>query len=253
VGQTLTDSTTATQGGPAFQAYSLARITYPAAGNWSSAGSYASVCGPADKNNPGGNKANCGKNPQGETATAKATIRDPWHFDPSSTAYTLDNTVTLEAGLSLQALASGDSSAQDSIQADANTDLNGLGELWSLSWGTDSNSPGTSAITFRSNPALGLDDSAIVSSLQGLISGDPTTGLSMLTQSFSFTYQLSIPADTTVQFDSSVTYDAEGATAPEPSSAATAFCSGCLLLLAGAARRMRRRTGVSNTAENLVE
>jgi hypothetical protein len=27
--------------------------------------------------------------------------------------------------------------------------------------------------------------------LQGLISGDPTTGLSMLTQSFSFTYQLS--------------------------------------------------------------
>jgi PEP-CTERM motif len=235
-----TDSRTADANGVAFDAYSLAQINYSRAGGWNSAGSYASVCGPASAASPQGNKANCGKNPNGEDAKALAQVRDPWSFNSQSTAFTFDNFVTFSAGLSLQALATSGDFAQASILADGSTDLNGLGELWTFSWSTNSTAPGVSGVNFWSNPALGLNDALIGLSFEQLLSGDASTGLSTLTQSFSFDYQLTIPANTIALFSSSVTYDAAGVTGvPEPSSLVLGLM-GASLLIAGRVRRKRR-------------
>lgn len=106
---TVSDHQDAEAKGTAFDAYALAKITYPAAGRWNSAGSYASVCG------QGGNLPNCGNNPAGETAKAQSTVTDPWSFDVQSTAFTFDNAVTFSAGLSLQALATGQDFAESGI------------------------------------------------------------------------------------------------------------------------------------------
>jgi len=115
-----------------------------------------------------------------------------------------------------------------------------LGTLWTLSWGTDSTHPGVSDVVFWSNPALGLNDALITSEFEALLSGNASTGLSTLTQSFSFDYQLTIPANTSAQFTGSVSYDAEGATGtPEPSSLALALM-GVSFLIVGKVRRTRR-------------
>jgi hypothetical protein len=240
--KTLTDSTTADQKGTAFDANSLAQITYPVAGNWNSAGSYASVCGPVSAANPGGNLNPCGQNPNGETAKALAQVRDPWSFAMISTDLTFDNTVTFSAGLSLQALSTGKDFAESGIQAEDSTDLDGLGKLWTLSWGIDSIHPGIPDVVFWSNPALGLNDALITSSFESLLNDNVSTGMSTLTQSFSFEYQLTIPANTTAQFTGSVSYDAAGATgAPEPSSLVLALLGASFLIVGGALRKSRAR------------
>jgi hypothetical protein len=232
---TLTDNETADEKGLFFDAYSLAKITYPASGQWTSSGSYASVCGSTSSPVP-----NCGTTKTTETASAKATVGDPWSFAPISSDLTFDNVVTFGAGLSLQALAASGDFSDASIEAEGSTDLDGLGKLWTFSWTTDSTHPGVSDLNFWSNPALGLNDAAITSGFELLLSENPSTGLSVLTQSFSFDYQLTIPANTTPQFSSAVTYEADGATGvPEPSSLALALL-GTSLLIAGKARRFAR-------------
>jgi hypothetical protein len=235
-----TDQKDADANGVAFDAYSLAQINYSRAGGWNSNGSYASVCGPVSAANPGGNKANCGNNPNGENAKATATVTDPWSFAAQSADLTFEQIVTFSDGLSLEAFATGADFAAAGIIAEETTDLDNLGMLWELIWSTDSTHPGVSEVTFWSNPILGLDDAAITSSFDLLLSGDPTTGLSMLTQTFSFDYQLTIPANTVAEFSSSVMYGADGSTgAPEPSTFLMAIL-GATFLVAGKVRTMTR-------------
>ena len=233
----ITDSAKADQAGQRFDPNALAKITYTSAGKWNSTGSFASVCSSDPK------AKTCGPNPNfngAEGATAFAQVRDPWNFSNLIFDLTFDNTVTFDAGLSLQAWTDSGDFGQASLLSDASTDLNGLGDLWKFSWTTDSISPGVSQVSFWSNPALGLNDALIASNFQLLVSSDPATGTSTLTQPFSFDYQLTVPAGASAQFTGSATYEAVGVTsAPEPSSLVLALMGASSLLVSGVLKRAK--------------
>ncbi len=58
----------------------------------------------------------------------------------------------------------------------AQTDLPEFSSLFSLSVQTSSATPGNVAVSFTSNPLLGLDDAAIASNVASGFQYDPTTG-----------------------------------------------------------------------------
>jgi len=153
----------------------------------------------------------------GETAQARATVTDPWFWEPID----FDEVVTFEVlffpGIEIAARADPGDTASASLMSNASTDLNGIGTLWNFSWFTDSSTPGFSTVEFVSNPILGLNDAAIMSGFISQVIGDPSTGVSTLAAPFSFSYQLTILANTTPEFTGNSVNEAQAATVPEPS------------------------------------
>jgi hypothetical protein len=224
------DSTTATATGFKFAPTATAVIHESGPGQWNSMGSSAI---PGVGTDPT-------KGP-GETYEARATIRDPWSFDLEPIDCTFTDIVTFSAGMMVQALAPTGETAQASISADGSTDLDGLGELWTFSLTTDSADPGVPTLTFWSNPALGLDDLSITAALEADISSNPATGASSLTSDFTFSFDLTVPANTQPVFSSDVVFDVNGSspgTAPEPG---TSLLLGSALIIGPTLLRRRRK------------
>jgi hypothetical protein len=200
-----TDLIQADSPGLVFLPRARAKINENGPGNWNSQGSFATAP-------PTGKQG-------AETYKARASVNDPWSFDVESFAFSFMESVTLNAGLSVQALAPAGATASALFSADSSTDLDGLGLLWSLSFSANSGSPGPASFSFYSNPSLGLDDSAITATLEADISYDAASGTSTLTAPFSFSYDLTVPANSQPTFSSDVNYEVDGSSpgsTPEP-------------------------------------
>lgn len=222
-----TDNTTASRTGDRFAPMAFAQINERGPGVWNTDGSDATPgVGPKPKSD------------RAETYKALAQITDPWSFDVSATDFTLTEMVTFAGGLTIQALATEGASADASISAGDSTDLNGLGQLWTFDWSTDSTHPGILTLRFWSNPALGLDDGAITSGLFSHITSSSLTGASTFTSPFTFSYNLTIPANTQPQFTGDTAFQVNGAApgVPEPSTAAL-FAIGITFAAFGQCRR----------------
>ncbi len=96
-----------------------------------------------------------------------------------------------------------------------------MGQLWRLFWSLDSGNPGTPNVLFVSNPALGLNDAAIAAMFQSLLLNDTVGGISTLTDEFSFSFQLLVPANSIPTFDETQKYEVDGIVnvVPEPGAA----------------------------------
>jgi hypothetical protein len=129
-----------------------------------------------------------------ESASAKATVVDPRTYqialDPSGQPLFLNFFFSIGAGATVGTIIgpgyTGSASMSGSYQ---NSML--PGDMWSFSWSADSADPGSSSFTFFSNPALGLDDAAIQSAFNSLVSG--SGGQFALTQDFTVSAQIAAP------------------------------------------------------------
>jgi hypothetical protein len=222
----LSDHLDASDTGTVYNPTAHALITYTK-DNWSSEGSTANL-------NPTKMKAD-------EQAKAYAKIRDPWHFDPIPVDDLVTFAFTLMAGTYVQAATDGpDSWGTASFSSDFS--VSGLGDMWTLSWGIDSSKPGVPNVSFVSNPILGLNDTLIRSNFLGLLNGDAASGSSTLQNTFSFSYQFLIPANTTPQFSEQMAIDVAGGTTVIPEPSPLSFLSiGGTLIGASVLSRVRSR------------
>jgi len=108
-----------------------------------------------------------------EGASARATVTDPRTFmftfapdDPHSLLFSL----LIEGGTALQTMTVPGLMSSASLSGNDQTSLLSS-DLWDFSWSADSLHPDTSTFEFHSNPALGLNDSALEAAFQSLVTG----------------------------------------------------------------------------------
>jgi hypothetical protein len=161
--------------------------------------------------------------PPAETARAFARVTDPIVVSnvPQDAAQA---TFTLEIGTDASLLIDPDlgpgEAASASYSGFDTTTLNGIGTLWNWSWSADSINSGESTFSFVSNSALGLDDSAIDSIFDSLVSYDPSTGEFSLTAPFDVNATVDLlPNQSSFTYGGESEVDAD-ASIPEPPSLA---------------------------------
>jgi hypothetical protein len=180
--------------------------------NWESKSSFATVK-PVDS--PAG---------KSETAKALASVTDPRTFqialDPSGMPLFLNFSFSIGAGAMLGLTTGPGYTASASMSGSYQNSLI-PGDMWSFSWSADSAHPGSSDFTFYSNPALGLDDAAIQSAFNAMVSG--SGGQFSLTQDFTVSAQIAaptLPGQSVFTFsmggETDYNADASVVTAPEP-------------------------------------
>jgi hypothetical protein len=181
-----------------------------------------------------------------EKAKAEAVIGDPYTLGLREIEgeKTLTVTITLSAGSQVGAIAgSNDEWTTAELSGNGWTNLNDMGELWSLAWSTNSSDPGKSAFRFASNSLLGLEDATISAQFMSLVEGDESTGVSSLTEDFSFSFDLTVPGGVEPEFGGTWVHSAEASMVPEPAT--------ILLVLLGAmlpARRLMRARALARAA-----
>jgi hypothetical protein len=169
-----------------------------------------------------------------ETYLARAIIKDPMQFDGI-----LENdevTFEMELGTDASILVDLETDPSESWTAEMTgydeTDLNGLGSLWSWSWSVDSGQPDTATFSFVSNPLLGLDDIAISNLFSSLATYDSVSGLHSLTSSFVVSATVSVAAgQDSFSFGGEEIALLQGASVPEPATISLMGFSFVLLLL----------------------
>jgi len=197
--------------GSEFQAKAQAYIGWDKT-NWESKSSFATV---KAVDSPAG---------KSESASASATVTDPRIFqialDPSGMPLFLNFSFSIGAGAMLETTTGPAYTASASMSGSYQNSLI-PGDMWSFSWSADSAHPNSSDFTFYSNPALGLDDAAIQSAFNAMVSG--SGGQFSLMQEFTVSAQIAAP---TLPGQSMFTFsmggetdynaDASVVTAPEP-------------------------------------
>jgi PEP-CTERM motif len=213
--------------GPSFTADSRATIGIPGPDPlpfWSDAASFARIA------------PHIPPAPPRETASAVFIVKDPMIIGDIADAATATFATTIGTGASLALGEGGLSAAYSGFD---NTTLNDLGELWSWTWSATSATPGVSTFSFVSNPALGLDDAALVSAFESLVTYNPTTGTYGLLGDFTVTTTVNVlPDQTSYDFGGGTAGDLDAAigTIPEPSTWAMLLLGFASLGFAGCRR-----------------
>ena len=181
-----------------------------------------------------------------EGATALSIVLDPNSYEVGLTENSSRFFMTFGEGMNITAIADSSltgASASASISGSMNTthprDLttsDPLGQLFTYQWSTTANSPSGSQFLFSSNPALGLDDTAIMNAFMNAVQYDPATGYTLQTDIMIVSQQ--IPATPGSVYDVGGNTDYAAAAAVVPSSAVAS-----LLGMGGVFAASRRRRG----------
>jgi hypothetical protein len=203
---------------------------------WSDLGSFATVT------------PHLPPSPPPEDASATFIVIDPLVIDgiADATAVTFETTIGTGASLLLEAgpPAAGYTGISAVYSGFDTTTLNGIGELWSWTWSASSATPGFSDFSFVSNPALGLDDAALVSEFKSVVTYDPMAGVYGLSRDFDVTATVDVlPGQTSFIYGGGNEGDVQAAVVPEASTWAMAVLGFASLGFLGLRQRVTARTG----------